>query len=357
MKISRTKLITASVLVVLGASAHAEGFSFYGLVDGGLANTSFSKGGSSKTEFVTGGYAPTFLGMTAEKKLDAGLTGGLKFEQGFLLTGKTYFDEVGAFADRGGLFNREANAYIKGDFGKFTLGTQGNIAFGTGVLTGEPRLSNYGSSLAAIALMGGLGTVDYGAVSYVSPSSSGVTFGAAFAPRSGGTTTSSEGAEGKRLTLSYAGSSMGAGLAYYSNKPVTGSTASGTVASGFYKVDALTLKVILAQQKNPAATLNSLGTLGAGGSYALTAATSLDFGVYQSKDSAAGYETFTTGLGVQHKFLKDLTVYAQYASVQNKGTFGAAYNYAGPSSASVVQSLTAGQSANTVNVGLLYAFF
>ncbi len=345
--ISKKSLIAASLLT-LGLSAHAEGFNFYALVDGGLGSTSINKGGSSKTEFVTGGYAPTFMGMSSEKSLGSGLTGGFKLEQGFLLTGKSVFNEYASFGPDA-LFNRQANVYLKGGFGTVTVGTQGNIAFGS-VLLGEPRAgSNFGSALATIDLDGGLGTVDKGALTYKSPAMSGVSLALAYVPAQGTSKATS------RVAATYSAKEAAASIATYEDKPETGSTSKGTIYSGNYKLGAFTLKGLYVTQKN--GTLTKLSTLGAGGAYALNPETTLDFGIYDSKDSAAKYKVATMAAGVQYKFLKDLTLYGQYASAQNKGTKAAAWNFAGPSSAFLTSAITGGQTASTLNLGLLYAFF
>ena len=97
---------------------------------------------------------------------------------------------------------------------------------------------------------------------------------------------------------------------------------------------------------------------GFGGIYDLTSETSIDAGIFRSKQnltSTTNYKMNTYGVGVQHKFLKDLTAYAQYASVKNNGTATAAFNFAGPTIEP--GSLTVGQKAKTLNLGVLYAFF
>jgi len=353
MIVSKTKIALAVALVATALSAQAEGFNFYALIDGGIANTSLSSGGTSKTEFVTGGYAPTFMGITAEKGLDKGMTGGIKLEQGFLLTGKTKNGQYGAFADGDSLFNREANLYLKGDFGKVIVGTQGNIAFATGVLTGEPRAgSNFGSALAPIDLSGGLGTVDSGAISYTSNPSNGLGYGLQFVPEND---TQKSGA---RAALSYSANQMGLGVAYYTNTSATNSNkTSGAVGSAFYKVDAITVKGILAQQSVDANALTKLITMGMGGAMAVAPSTTLDLGVYSTTDIKTNYKLFQVGVGAQYKFLKDLTFYAQYAYAQNRGSVAAPFNYAGPSSTQLMSSLAANQNANTINLGFLYGFF
>lgn len=61
------------------------------------------------------------------------------------------------------------------------------------------------------------------------------------------------------------------------------------------------------------------------------------------------------GPGVQYKFVKDLTAYAQYANVKNKGSTSVPFNFAPPTL--LTGSLTTDQTASTFNVGLLYSFF
>lgn len=347
------KSVYASSVVVAALSAgfgsvHAEGFNFYALLDGGIASTSISKGGASKTEFVTGGYAPNFFGLTSEKSLGSGLTGGFKLEQGFLLTGKDVFGDNAAFGPDG-LFNRQANLYVKGGFGTVTVGTQGNIAFSS-VLLGEPRAgSNFGSALASIDLDGKLGTVDQGAVSYASPVSGGFSVAATFVPEKDATKS------GQRLAGTYAGKDFAVSLAGYNDDAGHGITNKGTVLSGNYKLGAVTFKGLSVTQKT--SVFSSLGTVGAGGAYALNADTTLDFGVFKTTDSKAHYDVSTWAAGIQYKFLKDLTVYGQYASVKNNDTQTAAFNFAGPSSANLTSSIGKGQTANTFNIGLLYGFF
>ena len=105
----------SALVALLGLSgavaAHAEGFYFYALLDGGIASTTISGAGAKGTpngttsEFITGGFAPNFMGLSAEKKMEGGITGGFKLENGFLLNptnGQTF-----AFGSNN-LFNRQA---------------------------------------------------------------------------------------------------------------------------------------------------------------------------------------------------------------------------------------------------------
>ncbi len=63
----------------------------------------------------------------------------------------------------------------------------------------------------------------------------------------------------------------------------------------------------------------------------------------------------TNAVGVYHKLMKDLTLYGQYASVKNKGTDDTPYNFAPPTN--ITGKISTGQTADTINIGLLFSFF
>ena len=340
-------LVTALSLTC--SASFAEGFNFYALLDGGVASTSI-KGGTTPakmTEFVTGGYAPNFFGLTSEKTLGAGYSGGFKLEQGFLLNAPATGNSRFAFGSDA-LFNRQANLYIKGSTGTVAFGTQPNIAFNS-VLFSDPRSApDYGSSLSAIVIDGGLGTIDSNSASYTSPEIVGTKFAAQYVL---GTSTTSNNGTGQRYSMTYKPKDFGLTAAYYSNASTTTPT-SGTVLGATYQMGAVSLKALSTVQR-ASSTLKSLKTTGIGGSYMLSRETTLDIGSYKTKDT--GYSMGTTAAGVQFKFLKDLTIYGQYALVKNSGTASTAFNFAPPTV--LTGTLTSGQTANTLNIGLQYGFF
>jgi predicted porin len=353
------KLIKRSVLMAslaaAGMGAQAEGISFYALLDGGVAHTAIKGTGTttSKTEFVTGGFAPNFAGVTGEKSLDKGFSAGFKLEQGFLLNNARQNQGTPSnsrfFFGDDSVFNRQANLFIKNSALTFTAGTQPNIAFNS-VLMADPRSgSNFGSSLAAVVISGGLGTIDNGSLSLTSAPMSGFTLGAQYVPQESATSSAKT---ASRLTVTYATGDLAATLATYSNTSnTTDPDSTGYVAGATYKLGAFTLKGLNVSQKKDPVTLK---TNGLGGSYALSANTTFDFGTYQS--TKKNYSMSTNAVGVYHKFLKDLTIYGQYASVKNKGTDSTPYNFAPPM---VVNDgfISTSQTATTLNVGLLYSFF
>jgi len=354
-------ILLASLSTFFGVNAHAaaDGFNFYGLIDGGIASTKIKgAGGTTRTEFVTGGYAPNFVGLTAQKSIASGLKGGVQLEQGFLLNSNPCATACTNPSSRfwfgaDSIANRRANVYVEGSFGTVRFGTQGNIAFSS-VLMADPRFgSNYGSALAAVNIDGALSTADNSALSYTSPSYSGLSGAVSILSTQrnniGGTITS-----GYRAAGTYKADNLGATLAYYKNEPGAGREADGTILGGTYKMGAVTLKGLFVTQDNGGA-LAKLKTTGFGGAYAATSNLTLDAGYYTSKDSAAGYKQKTLGFGAQYKIIKDLSLYAQYADVKNDGTALASFNFAGPT----IQAfqIATGQKATTINVGALFGFF
>jgi predicted porin len=161
---------------------------------------------------------------------------------------------------------------------------------------------------------------------------------------------------GYRGSATYKMNNAGATVAYYKNEtnsvPATPDR-DGTIIGGTYKFGAFTLKGLYVKQKN--APLNNLKTMGIGGGYQVSPELTLDVGFYSSKDSAARYKMKTTGFGAQYKIIKDLSLYAQYSKVKNDDTAVASFNFAGPT----IQpgTIGVGQSATTINVGALFAFF
>ena len=351
MKSTIRKTIVMTSLATAGMCTHAEGISFYALLDGGIAHTSIKGAGvtASETEFVTGGFAPNFVGLTSEKKLDAGYSVGFKMEQGFLLNQRTDGVSSRYFFGDDAVLNRQANVFIKGNLGKLTVGTQPNIAFNS-VLMADPRSgSNFGSSLAAVVISGGLGTIDNGSLSVTAAPMSGLSISAQYVPQQ---STPIGVQNGSRLAVVYTAGNFAATAAGYTNtSSTTTPDSSGTVLGSTYKFGNFTAKALHLSQKN--ASTESLKTNGLGGSYALTSETNLDFGTFKS--TKTGYDMSTNAVGVYHKLMKDLTIYGQYASVKNKGTSDTPYNFAPPTN--ITGNITTGQTANTINIGLLFSYF
>ena len=231
--IRNTALMTS--LAVAGMCAHAEGFNFYALLDGGIAHSSISSGGGSKTEFVTGGYAPNFFGMKAEKTMGQGYSAGFNLEQGFLLNkpngaANNGYEANSRFAFGGdSLFNRQANLYLTSSKGTLKAGTQSNVVFDS-LVASDPRFgSNYASALATVVADGGLNTTDDGAVSFTFPAVAGITTTVAYVGQANSGSTMKS---GERVAFNYAADGLKATLGYYNNEGTT-TGASSAAAHGY----------------------------------------------------------------------------------------------------------------------------
>lgn len=353
MKITRSRVLVLSALALASAQAFADGASFYALVDGGIAASSITGAGttSSKSEFVTGGVAPTFAGFKLEKT-DSGITYGVQLEQGFTLNspGGTSFYSFG----NGDILNRQKNFYVSTGAGKFVVGVQPNVAF-VNVLGIDPRGgSNFGSSLAMIDAQGGLGTVDNASVSYSSPAMSGFKVALQYVPES--STATGDVKTGSRASINYGAGNLSVGLSTYSSQ-INGTNvkdSTGTILGATYKMGSFTLKGITASQNTNTYT-SALTTNGIGGAYSLSDKVSFDLGYYNATSSIGNFKVDTTAAGVYYSLGKDLKVYGQYALVNNTGSSTSAWNFAGPSI--ITGNLTAGQKAETLNVGLLFSYF
>lgn len=348
MQLSFKHAFILSALSLASAQAFADGPYFYALVDGGMASSKITSGStsSSKTEFVTGGVVPTFVGMKLDKTMD-GITVGVALEQGFTLNtpGNSYY-----FFGNGDIFNRQKNIFVKSAAGTVVLGVQSNIAFGN-VLMGDPRGgSNYGSALAMIDGNGGLGTVDNASISYTAPTLSGLTFAGQYVPES-----KSGSGKGSRLVASYAAGDVKLGVSTYKDEVTSKKDSTGTIFSGNYKMGSLTLKGISASQKSDSFTA-ALNTTGFGGEYALTSKLSFDAGFYNAKSTVGTFKVDTSAAGLYYGITKDLKFYSQYAVVQNKGrSNGVGWNFAGPTL--FPYAFNAGQKASTFNAGLILSYF
>ena len=370
MKKNALQLLALTALGVSTLSAQAEGLYTYALIDAGIASTKISGGGTaskSQTEFVTGGFAPNFVGMTYEKGMQGALTAGVQLEQGFLLntvpgsTTKNY-----AFGN-GDILNRQANLYIKSSLGKFMLGRQPNIAFNT-VLLGDPRSgSNYGSSLNSVVVRGGLSTVDDGAIGFVSNNMNGATLSFEYLPSTQTVADKNE-KSGTRASVTYGAGNMTLGAAVYQDSKYATNTAitanaSGSVLSAVYKLSSVTLKGVFASQKPQDTTTtsklqNAVHTTGLGGNWALGADTTLDFGTYlssQTVTSTTNYKLKTNAIGLQQKLTKELTFYSQFSRAVNKGTETAAGNFTWATV--LTKDLATNQTGSTLSAGLLLSLF
>jgi len=384
----RTAIVAA--LATAGMAAHADAlpFSFYALVDVGVGNTTVTgtnattKAGTS-TEVRSSGIDPSFWGFTIEKT-EKGVTAGFQSESTINVTNMsgtaystTYTNKQNvatSFSDR------QANLYVKTDaLGKLEAGTVTDPVFDA-LLTVEPTSSGYGNTInvwfGTVQHANNSPTSDTGAIKYTSPTIGGFTAKVSYV----GAQTYSTVAGGTNAQL---GSGVRAAINYnYGDLNIVGgyestnSTSNGTnlysldLLGANYKVGSFTLKGIYLINKDTNTyqiDYGSLKTTGFGGSYDINEKLQLNSGYYQSKDAGAGgkanYQNATMWTTyLTYDIIKDLKVYGEYSSTVNKASnssanaFGFTSNY-GTGAAAGTGTISQGQSAKSVIVGLHYAFF
>ena len=368
----------AMALASAGIAAHADTspWGFYALLDGGVTSTNITGGTTGKgttTEFNTGNLAPNFLGITGTKKFE-GLSAGFVLEEGFNLnpsqTGEST-SIMGATGTSNSMFNRKANLYVAGDFGKVSAGTVSNVVF-EGLLATDPRATSYASAVQP-ALFAGGGSIDTGSIRYDSKNMNGFTASATYklAMNTGTNVEApySAGGTGYRLAGLYAKGNVTGALGYWSDNKASGSGSgkadSGTYAGLAYKVGAATLNGLYMHETNTNSFnegYGSLNTYGLGGTYAFTAKTVASLGAYKSKDGGSmnGQDISSYGLLLTHEFMPGMKLYADLASIKDSSKSNAnnwsfssnAWTAAGASGA-----MTSGQTATVVSFGLQYGFF
>lgn len=142
MKMLKKSLLFMAILTA-AAAAQAGNVQVYGVVDAGVAfqhhNTKMSVGGFGKTgnesftiknteksfKLASGKHSGNRFGIKGTEDIADNLKAGFVLESGFDLLN-------GNMADRGKLFNRQANLFIEGDFGHLAFGRVGTLTSANG---------------------------------------------------------------------------------------------------------------------------------------------------------------------------------------------------------------------------------
>lgn len=182
------RIITAAMLMATGTFCQAQqSITIYGAFDLYTAQQRAS-GGTSRT-VVNSGFSPNALGFTGSEDLGGGL------RVGFLLEGQPALD-TGTFGQGGKMFGRQSLVYASGDWGRISAGrlhTAGRAFIikyaATGWLTTDP-IGNLdfamGAGISPAMNADGNGGRASNAISYSSPTFSGISFSVLQSAREGG---------------------------------------------------------------------------------------------------------------------------------------------------------------------------
>lgn len=171
---------TLAAVAVLGAfagSALAADVTVYGLVDLGLqyVHADSDAPGSDATDKFTmasGMQSGSRFGLKGTEEIGDGLVVGFVLENGFDA-------DTGSLGNNSRLFGREANLFVRSDFGELSFGRVGQLTSGNGSYGITGNLSPFGTSWGGIqAVEGSTFMVGYSrmdnTITYKSPSFAGV---------------------------------------------------------------------------------------------------------------------------------------------------------------------------------------
>jgi predicted porin len=362
-------LVSAALLALSAGAAQAQSVTLYGRVDAGFQYQSKTgANGDSLSEIHNGGILPSIWGFRGSEDLGGGLKAVFNLEGDF---------DSGTGASRGlgggagGLFPRQANVGLGGDWGKVLIGRQYSVALLADLAVDPRGFKESLSSLSSYALTqvpagnentgnNTLGIFTGNAVSYSNnfgPLAVGVAygFGEVAGKSSQGTTTS--------LGLTYAGPITVSG-SYQQIKGIGSSDdktqrVSVGVAVPF---DAFTFKAYYANAKEDFAgsEFSKTDNYGIGVDFAWNAQNTLTAAYYNGKEkNQAARDTVTLGAGDgktssfilsnDYALSKRTTIYAQYAYVDrgNGATGGTTIDFGGT---------TPGETNSIIGFGIKHDF-
>lgn len=172
---------TLAAVAVLGAfagSAVAADVTLYGLVDYGVRyqNLDADTAGVDKTNKVdmkSGANSGSRFGLKGTEDLGNGVKVGFVLENGFAA-------DTGALGDSKRLFDREAQLFVDGSFGRVSFGRVGQLASANGSygllgVTG-PFSTGYGDATSGLKFVGANGFTRFdNTITYMTPSFAGLT--------------------------------------------------------------------------------------------------------------------------------------------------------------------------------------
>lgn len=189
---------TLAAVAVLGAfagSAVAADVTLYGLVDYGVRyqNLDADNAGVDKTNKVdmkSGANSGSRFGLKGTEDLGNGVKVGFVLENGFAA-------DTGALGDKDRLFDREAQLFVDGSFGRVSFGRVGQLASANGSygllgVTG-PFSTGYGDATSGLKFVGANGFTRFdNTITYMTPSFGGLTVYAQYSSSVSSTGTENE---------------------------------------------------------------------------------------------------------------------------------------------------------------------
>jgi predicted porin len=327
----KKKLLALAVLGAVAGIAQAQtNVTIYGSIDSGLRRqTNVNAAGDSVLTMGTGTYYSNRFGFKGVEDLGGGMNARFALETGFS-------SKTGALDVANTLFNRTASVGIGGSWGVVDFGRQYTVGFRTGSLidpfnykyvTIDPISGGGSTSLPAAAVAAGLGASSTSGTRFSNDIQYTGTFGPVIARAEyalGEVAGSTGNGAAQSVGLAYLHGPVIAAGSYTQKKTATGFKNKSYLLGGGYTFGSVKVKAGFSKEEQETAALgdlrNKLGWIGA--SYAITPATELTAGYFESRynSNAAEGKRRLFLVGATYAFSKRTNLYADIDMNRYDGT-------------------------------------
>jgi predicted porin len=347
-------LLALAALAAVSGVASAQSVTVYGTMDVGITsankNAAASATAGTKTSMESGGIAPSVFGFKGTEDLGGGLKASFALE-GHLDSSTGQKNDLSTTSGQG-LFARQANLNLSGDFGSLTLGRQFTPAVLAFAATDPRGLRESYSGLQLFAVTAPATNANSHAGIFAS---NAVGYSKSLGPVS----VSAMRALGEVAGNASINTLDSFGVVYtgpvtlsagYESSKDNDTNVKDTTKSTFgaaYALGNLTIKANTISYKVKTSGAES-EVFGFGGEYKLTPNSNVTAAYYDGKAKATGAKAKSYVASYEYAFSKRTTAYAQYAAVEQNAT---------STNLNVLAVATvANKTASNVNVGIKHSF-
>jgi hypothetical protein len=347
-KMRKTQVALAALALMASTAVLADGVTVSGSLDAGLASTNSAANANRGMAFAdgnwNGGSYFTISGTEAAgngMKVGFTLQTGMNMTNGTMANGGTIPSSISSTSSQG-VFNRQANISLSGDFGTVTVGQQLN-QYVAGALGTELANAAFGSFTVNSIVNGGAGGIAGGfftpnAVTYALPSISGLNVAVQ---------TQIKGPAGAdTATMSSASASYALGDINISAGAITrGQTSSAMTIGASMPIAGLTANLRYTENTSKSASIESTKQIQGGVAYPFSEAITLSL---QHANRSGLTDNSLTSIGAYYKLSNSAGLYAIF----NRASSGQNLFYSG----GATSTTGAGNSMTGVAVGAVKNF-
>ncbi|CAM8666641.1 Porin domain, Gram-negative type [Oxalobacteraceae bacterium] len=346
----KTQLALAALALVASTAVLADGVTVSGSLDAGLASTNSAANSNRGTAFADGNWnGGSYFTISGTEAAGNGLKVGFTLQTGMNMTngtmanGGTIPATDGTSTTSQGVFNRQANISVSGDFGTVIVGQQLNqyIAGAAGTELANAAFGSFTVNSIVNGAAGGIagGFFTPNAVTYALPSIAGLNVAVQ---------TQIKGPAGAdTATMSSASASYALGDINFSAGAITrGQTSSAITLGASMPIAGLTANVRYTEQNSKNASIESTKQIQGGVAYPFSEAITLSL---QHANRSGLTDNSLTSIGAYYKLSNSAGLYA----IVNRASNGQTLFYSGGSTST---TSGAGNSMTGLAIGAVKNF-